>query len=52
MEDAEISQVAKLLWDAPYAVLSQDMEEEPIKYAELSLQTAAHCNLTLLLMLA
>lgn len=34
MEDAEISEIAKLLWEAPYAVLSHDLQEEPVKYGQ------------------
>ena len=29
MDDAEIYEITKLIWEAPYAVLSQDMEEDP-----------------------
>ena len=45
MEDAEISEVAKLMWEAPYAVLSHDMEEEPSKYAQLSWRATVVCSL-------
>jgi len=29
MDDAEIHEIAKLIWEAPYGVISHDMEEDP-----------------------
>lgn len=34
MDDAEIQDIAKLLWEAPFGVFSLDLEEDPenLKY--------------------
>ena len=29
MDDAEIQDIAKLLWEAPFGVISLDLEEDP-----------------------
>lgn len=29
MDDAEIQDIAKLLWEAPFGVLSHDLEDDP-----------------------
>lgn len=29
MDNAEIHEIAKLIWEAPYGVLSHDLEEDP-----------------------
>ena len=51
MDDAEIQDIAKLLWEAPFGVLSLDLEEDPEtpKYvvtltAELAFFKFHHCS--------
>lgn len=47
MEDAEISEIAKLLWEAPYAVLSHDTTEDPVR-CENAYDTVGCCSHILL----